>query len=353
MSLESWRPVVAVTMGDPCGVGPEILVKALECDEVHRVCMPLAIGSRLAVERAAQWMGASAVVESFETADAALERLGHEGSRAIRLACIGELGESDLLPGRPTRAACEATVRCIETAVQLALDGRVHAVCTCPIQKANLHRHGFPFPGHTEFLSRLTQTPRVVMMLAGPRLRVSLATIHLSLASVCDHLSTSSLAATIEITARSLMRDFGIERPRLAVAGLNPHAGEEGRFGNEESTVIQPAIEIARAALIQTSCTLGGPYPPDTVFFRAYHAEFDAVVAMYHDQGLIPLKLVHFFEGVNVTLGMPIVRTSVDHGTAYDLVGTGRADPGSLRTAILLAAQMARNREARRAIEKP
>jgi 4-hydroxythreonine-4-phosphate dehydrogenase len=352
MNPSSLKPIVAITMGDPCGVGPEILVKALQSEDILRACSPLAIGSRLAVERAARWVRADVAVEIIEAEDLETQGMSRSAPGVIRLVSVGELREDDLAPGNPTRAACHATVRCIELAVELALTGRVQAVCTCPIHKANLHRHGFPFPGHTEFLSQLTQTREVVMMLAGPRLRVSLATIHLPLASIRDHLDISGLASTMEITALGLMQDFGIPSPRLAIAALNPHAGEQGRFGDEESTLIAPAIERCRERLKNSPCFLSGPHPPDTVFFRAYNGEFDAVMAMYHDQGLIPLKLVHFYEGVNVTLGMPIIRTSVDHGTAYDLAGTGKADAGSLKAAILLAAQMACNRGKSRAVEQ-
>lgn len=340
----SRKPVVAVTMGDPCGVGPEIIVKALQHPNVLRESIPLVVGSRSALEHAMRSVGRELAIETVSTGPDSISGLQSDPSKVIRLLSVGDLDEDDLIPGAPSSASCEVTIRAVETAVALALAGRVHAVCTCPIHKANLHRHGFPFPGHTELLSRLTGAHPVVMMLAGPRLRVALATIHLPLARVRDHLNVSDLATTMEITARCLKRDFGIDSPRLAIAALNPHAGEDGRFGDEEATIIAPAMDRCRERVLVSSCSLIGPLPPDTVFLRAYNGEFDGVLAMYHDQGLIPLKLVHFFDGVNVTLGMPIIRTSVDHGTAYELAGTGKAHEGSLTAAILLAARMAHHR---------
>ena len=232
-------------------------------------------------------------------------------------------------------------LRAIEMAVAFAKAGSADALCTCPIHKAALHRHGFPFPGHTEMIRELTGSPAVVMMLAGPRLRVALATIHEPLAGVAPLITKDALRTVIRITGEALVRDFGIRRPHVAVAGLNPHAGEEGRFGRAEIETISPVIaEFPEGGPFRVS----GPYPADTLFNRALAGEFDAVVAMYHDQGLIPVKLAHFHDAVNVSLGLPIVRTSVDHGTAYDLAGTGRAHAGSLLAAIAMAAAMAANR---------
>jgi len=231
----------------------------------------------------------------------------------------------------------------IEEATRLALEGQVEAICTCPINKANLQKHGFSFAGHTEFLQELTHAKEVVMMLAGPKLRVSLVTIHHALAEVPRILTEELISRTVEITVEALFHDFGLESVRLGVAGLNPHAGEQGRFGREELEMIQPVVRKFQGRSYQVT----GPFPPDTLFHRAYEGEFDAVIAMYHDQGLIPIKLVHFYDAVNVTLGLPIIRTSVDHGTAYELAGTGKAHPGSLHAAIHLAAQMARNRRLR------
>jgi 4-hydroxythreonine-4-phosphate dehydrogenase len=332
-SLDKAR--VAITMGDPCGVGPEILIRALVSGNLHGYCHPVVIGDPLALERAMELLQAPLRLHLCHD-------LAEVTSDPERLALypISTLTPEDLIYGHPSRAAAQAAITAIEVATRAAMNNQVQAICTCPIHKANLHRHGFDFPGHTEFLAHLTRTPFVVMMLAGPQLRVALVTIHEALARVPDLLTDDLLQRTIEITGKALRQDFAIDVPRVAVAGLNPHAGEQGRFGHEENTIIGPVVESFAEAPYRVT----GPHPPDTVFLRAYSGEFDAVVAMYHDQGLIPLKLVHFADAVNITLGLPIIRTSVDHGTAYDLAGTGKAQPTSLVEAIRLAAAIAANR---------
>ena len=231
-------------------------------------------------------------------------------------------------------------VEYITRAVEMALHGELAAIVTCPISKSLMYRAGYHFEGHTQLLSHLTNTSDYVMMLAGERLRVTLVTIHCPLRDVPGLLKEDDILKTITITAKALMEDFGIRVPRLAVAALNPHAGEEGLFGTEEQEIIQPAIKRARKEGID----IEGPFPSDTLFHKAASGSFDAVVCMYHDQGLIPLKLLHFSDGVNITLGLPIIRTSVDHGTAYDIAGTGIADPSSLKAAIRMAVVMAGNR---------
>jgi 4-hydroxythreonine-4-phosphate dehydrogenase len=250
------------------------------------------------------------------------------------------LTPADIEFGKPSPRACDAVISWIRKAVGLAGAGSVDAVCTCPINKEQLHVRGFSFPGHTEFIKELTGAEDVVMMLAGPRLKVALATIHESLSDVAGLLTKDLLRKVIRITAESMVHDFAVKSPRIAVAGLNPHAGEAGGFGREEIEIIRPVIEEFKGGV-------SGPWPADTVFRRALSNEFDAVVAMYHDQGLIPIKLVHFNEAVNVSLGLPIVRTSVDHGTAYDIAGSGTSDPGSLIEAVRLAAVIAMNRRHR------
>ncbi|MBZ4658218.1 MAG: pdxA [Desulfacinum sp.] len=331
------RPVVALTMGDPSGVGPEVLVRALSDPMVGECCRPLVLGDLTALERAARLVD---VALPFRPVGDVREI--RPGERGIPVFRPSRLEEGQIPYGRPSVEACRATIGYIEAAVHLALEGRVAAVVTGPINKEALHRSGFSFPGHTEFLQHLCGTPRVVMMLAGPRLRVALVTIHCALREVPERLTAAAVEETIRITLEALRRDFGIPRPRLAVAGVNPHAGEAGRFGTEEKELIEPVVR-SLDAVCGPGCVLG-PYPPDTVFARAYHGEFDAVVAMYHDQGLIPVKLVHFDEAVNVTLGLPIVRTSVDHGTAYDIAGQGKARASSLLYAVRTAVSMARFR---------
>jgi 4-hydroxythreonine-4-phosphate dehydrogenase len=334
------KPIIAVTMGDPSGVGPELLVKALTSLDILDVCRPVIIGDPVALRRAADLLNQPLPLLTLEDP----QGLSFEGAEesVVLLAPCTKLSMADIAYGRPTVTACRAAATWIETAARLAMDGTVDAICTCPIHKANLNRYGFEFPGHTEYFRHLTGAGEVVMMLAGTRLRVCLATIHHALSEVPPLISIPLICQTVRITARSLERYFGLKRPRVAVAALNPHGGEEGRFGREEIEVIGPAVRILRSEGIEVS----GPYPADTLFHRAACGEFDTVVAMYHDQGLIPIKLLHFGEAVNVTLGLPIVRTSVDHGTAYDLAGTGKAGEGSLKAALRLAASMATNRKA-------
>ena len=330
-----YKPRVAITMGDPCGVGPEIIVQALAAGASYQHCHPVVVGDPLAMERALGLLGAPLrlhLVSDWEDYPS--------DPQSIALYPVSQLTSHDLGYGQPTRDTAQATITAIEVATKVALAGQIDALCTCPIHKANLHKYGFGFPGHTELLAHLTETPDVVMMLAGPRLRVALVTIHEALARVPRLLTPRLLHRAIYITGTALLREFALKAPKIAVAGLNPHAGEQGNFGREEETVIGPVVEIFAGAPFQVS----GPYSPDTVFLRAYSGEFDAVIAMYHDQGLIPVKLVHFHDAVNVTLGLPIIRTSVDHGTAYDLAGTGQAQPTSLLEAIRLAAVMAANR---------
>jgi len=331
------RPRVAITMGDPCGVGPEIIVKVHSSPEVFALCAPVVIGEVTALRRAVALLGADVNLRLLsDVAD--LDHVSQPGTLCVINPL--HLVQQDIAYGRPSQAACRATIQYIKEAADLALAGQVEAICTCPIHKANLQEHGFSFPGHTEFLQSLTHADHVVMMLAGPRLRVSLVTIHHALADVRRILTEALIYRTIVVTVEALKRDFGLDCARIGVAGFNPHAGEQSRFGREELELIEPVIRRFQEGPDEVS----GPHSPDAVFRRAYEGEFDAVIAMYHDQGLIPIKMVHFHDAVNITLGLPIIRTSVDHGTAYDLAGTGRAHPGSLNAALSLAAQMARNR---------
>ena len=229
----------------------------------------------------------------------------------------------------------------VSVAVSLVQSGQLGAMATCPISKKALQDAGFPFPGHTEMLAELTGVCGSVMMMAGSKLRVTLVTIHCPLSAVPQLITCKAVLALIRTTHEALVTDFGIIAPRIAVAGLNPHSGEQGLFGKEESEHIAPAIALARSSGIDAN----GPFPPDTVFFRASAGDADAVVCMYHDQGLIPFKMLHFDDGVNVTLGLPVIRTSVDHGTAYDIAGLGLASSTSLAAATELAATIVHNRK--------
>jgi 4-hydroxythreonine-4-phosphate dehydrogenase len=286
------KPRVAITAGDPAGIGPEIAARAAADASVLDVCEPIIYGPS-----------------------------------------NGQSFAPGQLSGDAGRAAYDAIVRAVADATARSVD----AIATAPINKEALRLAGLPWNGHTDMLAHLTGARDVAMMFHSEALRVVLATVHIALADVPRALTRASLEATIDLTARELPR-FGIGTPRIAVAGLNPHAGEHGLFGREEETVITPAIDACRARGIDVA----GPFPGDTVFVRARRGEFDVVVACYHDQGLIPVKLVAFGQAVNVTLGLPIVRTSVDHGTAFDIAGKGVADPQSMIAAVLLAARLAK-----------
>ena len=330
--MPSSRPIVAITMGDPVGVGPEILLRALEVPELYRLCRPLVVGDRSILSAAQTVVGGNLTIASVGAPEDGTYQFG-----SIDLLEASRIGFGEVPWGRPTLETSRAMVDYIKTAADLALTRRVHAIVTCPINKLAMQMGGYPWDGHTELLSERTQATSYAMMLAGDRLRVVLVTIHAPLHRVPVLLTQTNVLRTIRMTHFALTTYFGIPHPRLAVAGLNPHAGEGGKFGEEEIKIIQPAVKAAQA----TGWSVDGPLPPDTVYYNALEGHFDAVVSMYHDQGLIPFKMVHFKDGVNMTLGLPIIRTSVDHGTAYDIAGTGRADAGSLIAAVTMAAEVA------------
>lgn len=327
-------PRIGITMGDPSGIGPEVVVKALSHHDMYEAVRPLVIGDPDVI---ASWVVRTPPLEMREVSEA--ESSG-ERPGVLDVLPVSRLDPALVQPGLPTREGGAAMVAAIKRAVELTLEGNLDGMVTAPAGKALMHRAGCPFDGHTPLLAHLTGAGDVVMMLAGDRLRVALVTVHCPLRDVPDLLTEQAVYKTIDITDRGLRHDFGLKSPRLAVAALNPHGGEERLFGTEEETVIGPAVEQARDSGIHVD----GPLPADTVFFKAASGMYDAVVSMYHDQGLIPLKLLHFSDGVNITLGLPIVRTSVDHGTAYDIAGRGLADPSSLKAALRTAAFMAVNR---------
>jgi 4-hydroxythreonine-4-phosphate dehydrogenase len=292
------RPRVGITVGDPAGIGPEIALKAAADARVTAVCEPLLYGPR-------------------------------------------DPGDLDgFARGRVSAEAGRAAYDAITAAVEDAAAGRIDAIATAPINKAAFAAAGVPWTGHTELLAHLTGASRVAMMFHAEMLRVVLATVHVPLARVAAVLTQTRLEDTVDLAWTELPR-FGIAAPRLALAALNPHAGEDGLIGHEEREVLRPAVAACRERGIQVD----GPFPADTVFVRAVRGEFDAVVACYHDQGLIPIKLLAFGDAVNVTLGLPIIRTSVDHGTAFDIAGRGTADPASMIAAVRLAARLASGRE--------
>lgn len=327
------KPVIAVTMGDPCGIGPEIVVRSLENPAVLESCIPVVVGDKGVLERAVGVVGSRSRIEPV-----AIGSLKSPAPPAtIYLHEMSQLMGNDIIFGNPTPAAGDAVYRYITAAAAFCLDGKADAMATAPINKKALNRAGHHYPGHTELLAELTGTEEFVMMLAGDRLRVTLVTIHEPIARVPELLTYEKVLSTILITHRSVDRYFRKD-PRIAVLALNPHGGEGGLFGREEELVIRPAVDEAG----KRGINVAGPLPADTLFHFAAQGNYDAVVCMYHDQGLIPLKLLHFADGVNITLGLPIIRTSVDHGTAYELAGTGSASSESMIAAILRAADMAR-----------
>jgi 4-hydroxythreonine-4-phosphate dehydrogenase len=332
-------PLVGITMGDPSGIGPEIIVKALADPALYDFCRPVVLGDGGVLSRYLTRTPRPSIREISDPSQAE----GKQGH--MDLISVSALDEDRIVPGVPSVKGGQAMVASIVRAVALAKAGRIAAVVTAPISKVLMQEAGHPFEGHTQLIAHLTNCQDYVMMLAGKTLRVALVTIHCALRDVPANLTKDGIRRTIAMTGRALRDDFAIERPRVAVAALNPHAGESGLFGSEETVLIAPAVEEAR----HEGLIVDGPLPPDTVFYRAAAGHFDAVVAMYHDQGLIPLKLLHFSDAVNVTLGLPIIRTSVDHGTAYDIAGQDVADPSSLKAAIRMAVLMIENR-ARRAV---
>ena len=317
-------------MGDPAGVGPEVILKALQSPPPG--CRVIVLGDLIVLQETAARLASSLRPYPWRPDDA----LPTDAQRLPVLA-LSRLAPANRIPGQPTRAGGDASFRYVENGVRLTLDGTLDGLVTAPISKALWQAAGHAYPGHTELLAALTDTAEVRMMLAGKQLRVILVTTHLPLAQVPRALSCERIEQTITIAATHLRRFYGLPQPRLAVAGLNPHAGEAGAFGDEEQRLIQPAVEQARGA----GCNVVGPLPADTVFVRAVRGEFDAVVCQYHDQALIPLKLLSWEDGVNVTLGLPIIRTSPDHGTAFDIAGHNTASPRSMQAALGLAAEMA------------
>jgi 4-hydroxythreonine-4-phosphate dehydrogenase len=326
------KPLIAITMGDPCGIGPEVIARALAQPEIGEICRPLVLGDMGAMQRAICVTGASLrpeiLTEGFPS--------DSPGTGVVYLRPLSTLAPEDMVYGKPSAAAGEAMYRYIAEAARLCVSGQAAAMATGPISKEALNRAGHHYPGHTELLADLTGAKEFVMMLAGEKLKVALVTIHEALKDVPQLLTYDRVLSTIRITHHDVNRYFR-RNPRLAVLALNPHCGEGGLFGDEEERIIRPAVMAAQGEGINVA----GPLSADTLFHFAVQGRYDVVVCMYHDQGLIPLKLLHFDDGVNVTLGLPIIRTSVDHGTAYDLAGTGRASSRSMAAAIRMAASMA------------
>ncbi len=322
-------------MGDPAGIGAEIILKALQQRDIYLICRPLVVGDRRILSRALSWLG-SPVLE-MESVGQPSE--AHFQAGVISVLDIRNANPRDCPVGKLSAASGKAAVEYVFKACDLALAGEVDAVVTAPLNKEAMHLGGFNYPGHTELLAARTGAGKVSMLLIGPKLRVVHVSTHVSLEEAIRRVTPMRVEEVIDLAQRACLA-LGIPHPRIAVAGLNPHAGEAGLFGDQETTQIMPAVLAARARGLQVS----DPQPPDTVFLRTVKGEFDIVVAMYHDQGHIPMKLLAFDEGVNVSFGLPIIRTSVDHGTAFDIAGKGIARPDSMLAAIKVAVQMAEHR---------
>ncbi len=324
---------VGLTMGDPAGIGPELTAKIWTSQRAGLEPFLVIADPDLM----AQYCPVQVITAPQDAA----------GCFHSALPIIAEPLGSSPKPGAPNPAHASAIIQSIQRAVALARQGALSAIVTNPINKAGLYANGFSFPGHTEFLGALTGVTRPVMMLAVEGLKVVPATIHQSIASVPSSLSINLLVETGLIVAEALRRDFGISAPRLVMTGLNPHAGESGSIGHEDHDIIEPAVEALRAAGVD----IRGPLSADSLFHAKAREGYDAAICQYHDQALIPIKTIDFFGGVNVTLGLPIVRTSPDHGTGYDIAGQNVADPSSLLAAIRMAASIATHRAPLRAVE--
>jgi 4-phospho-D-threonate 3-dehydrogenase / 4-phospho-D-erythronate 3-dehydrogenase len=329
------RPLLAITMGDPSGIGPEVVLKALATPGLLSRCRPLVVGDRRILARAAGWLGLS---PAFDTV--AEPEQGAYAPGAVTLLDLANAPPEQCPVGEVGATSGAAAVEYVFRACDLALAGAVDAVVTAPLNKAAMQLAGYAYAGHTELLTERTGADRVSMLLIGPNLRIVHVSTHVALAEAIARVTPQRVEEVIQIAHEACLA-LGIPRPRIAVAGLNPHASEGGLFGDEERTRIEPAIAAARARGLDVS----DPQPPDTVFLRATKGAYDIVVAQYHDQGHIPMKLLAFDSGVNVSYGLPIIRTSVDHGTAFDIAGTGIASESSLLAAIDVALQMVRARE--------
>ena len=328
------RPIVAITMGDASGIGPEVIMKALAHPEVHELCNPLVVGDAARLRQAGEIAGTHLRVDSLSTPAEA--HFAPDAVECIDLKLIPE----DHPFGRVSPVSGEAAYRYIERAVRIVEAHDADAICTAPLSKEALHAAGHKYPGHTELLAALTNTPEVSMMLTSPKLRVIHVTTHIGLIDAIAKIEPGLVERVIG-RAQATLVAAGIKAPRIGVCGINPHAGENGLFGyGEEESKIAPAVAACQAK----GWNVKGPLPADTLFFLAGRGDYDIVVAMYHDQGHGPIKVMGLEAGVNITVGLPVIRTSVDHGTAFDIAGTGIADEGSMIEALRQAVELAPNR---------
>jgi 4-hydroxythreonine-4-phosphate dehydrogenase len=321
---------IAITMGDPAGIGPEIIVKAFQDTALNRICRPVVVGDARHLQTTAQRFTPDLEVRALSS----LSEASYE-ARCMNVIDLGNV-PPDIALGQSSEAGGKASVEFIRKATSLALENQVDAITTAPINKESMHRAGFIYPGHTEFLAELTGAKEVALMLAGKNLRVVLVTTHLPLKEVHQSINKSAILSTVRLT-HNWCRQYVTDSPQIAVTGLNPHASDGGIFGREEKEIITPALAQAQSEGI-SAC---GPLSADSLFAHGRFHKYDAVITMYHDQGMIPVKMDSQGSAVNITLGLPILRTSVDHGTAYDIAGTGQADPASLQRAIAMAARLA------------
>jgi 4-hydroxythreonine-4-phosphate dehydrogenase len=330
------RPRLAITLGDPAGIGPEVVLKALTHDEVYAQADPLVIGDRRVLERTVATLGLPLAIQAVSDVQGATFNPG-----TVTVLDLDNADPSTFAVGEESAVAGSAAVDYVFFACDLAMAGEVDAIVTAPLNKAAMHMAGYTYAGHTELLTERTNAPRVSMLLIGPGLRIVHVSTHVALSDAIARVTPQRVEEVIQL-AYDACRSLGIAEPRIAIAGLNPHASEGGIFGHEEAESIVPAIAAARAGGLNVS----DPQPPDTVFLRATKGHYDIVVAQYHDQGHIPMKLLAFDSGVNVSYGLPVIRTSVDHGTAFDIAGKGIASESSMLAAIDVAVQMV---EAKRA----
>ncbi|MEE8443144.1 MAG: 4-hydroxythreonine-4-phosphate dehydrogenase PdxA [Dehalococcoidia bacterium] len=327
-------PIIAITMGDPCGIGPEVVAKALALQEVRDMCLPLVVGNIAAME------AALALVESsIKVREAQGPHDVSPSSEMISVMDAHNLDPEEFMVGQVSSAAGKAAMEWVELAARLCLNGRVRAMATAPLNKEAAKAGGYDEIGHTELLQSLTKAPQVATMLMSGTLRVVHLTTHRSLRRACDAVTKENILSRLKLTHEHF-QEWGFAQPRIGVAALNPHASDGGLLGDEEETAIGPAVEEARAEGIEAI----GPVPADIVFNQAIDGKYDVVLCMYHDQGHIPVKVHGFEQSVSVNLGLPLVRTSVDHGTAFDIAGRGIANAESMVEAVKLAAALASGR---------
>ncbi len=326
------KPAIAITIGDFNGIGPEVALRTASDAGIRKICQPILVGP-LDVFRHAIPLSRSKLKLEKTT-------LPPRPGNNLGVVDVGDGIAADVTYGTPTKASGRSAGAAIERAVELCVNGKTQAMVTAPASKEALHEAGYNFPGQTEMVTLFSHSHKVIMMLVSKDLRVGLVTVHTPLASVPGQISKEKILEKLHLMHDALRKDFRLKLPKIAVLGLNPHAGENGHIGSEENAIIIPAVAAARSAGILCD----GPFPADAFFGTKKHRTFDAILAMYHDQGLIPLKLLSFGSAVNVSAGLPIIRTSPDHGTAYDIAGKGHADPSSTIEAVRLAVSMVRAR---------